>query len=343
MRHLNRILFIPIVIIAIFNPAWAAQEQWQRITDPEAGFNISFPGRPTYQQITNPVTGEPAENYSFVYNQHHLQIMFWHLTDPPRTAAEATQVLNSISRVYARNAGTLLRQEKLPGGGRQYDNVLTDKEGTLHLRTRIYLLRGMFFQLSYGTYSPEGIDEGIAERFFSSFSLTTASPGKRGATRGRPLSKPSSAGTDRAKWYPVRDVKGGFYVEFPGKPDYQESDDNEAGITFHQYICYFGENTFIVNYREKHKGEPSPEQIIRLTAEDYIAEKNKWGEPRQVRLPNGSYQIESEGTINNSPMRLRIRLYVRGDRLYFVTSVTRNLIGPNQGDLDKFFVSFRLL
>jgi hypothetical protein len=343
MPYLKQILFISIVTIVTFNLTLAAQERWQRITDQEAGFTISFPGKPTYQQVTNPITGEPAENYSFIYNGRHLQIMFWHLTDPPRTAAEATQMLNGTAQVYARNAGTLLRQEKLQGGGRQYDNVMTDTVGTLHLRTRIYLHRGMFFQLNYGTYAPEGIDEGIAERFFSSFILTTASPKQGASTRKKRLETPNRTRAERVKWYPVREVDGGFYVEFPSKPNYQASNDNEARITHHQYIYYFGENTFIVAYREKHQGESSPDQIIRLAAENYIAEKNKWGDQKQVQLPDGSYQIEREGTINGSPMHLRIRLHVRGNRLYFVTSVTRNLAGPNKGDLDRFFSSFRLL
>jgi hypothetical protein len=73
MKHLARTL--PLITASLFQTS-PAQINWQRITDQEAGFSISFPGKPTYHQLTNPITGDPTESYSFVYNGHHLQILF---------------------------------------------------------------------------------------------------------------------------------------------------------------------------------------------------------------------------------------------------------------------------
>lgn len=189
MILLTSILILAITLIAPLPQASAVQDRWLRITDREAGFNISFPGKPAYQQLANPVTGEPMETYSFAYGAHHLQIMFWTFADPPRSKAESIKLLNNAIQVYGRNAGKLLRQEKLPDGGRQYDNVLTDEEGTLHLRTRLYLRRGTFYQLTYGTYAPSGIDERIADRFFSSFKLKTTTSGRHAANETETIKK----------------------------------------------------------------------------------------------------------------------------------------------------------
>jgi hypothetical protein len=176
MRSLTSTILIAAYLITTLPQASAAQAKWQRITDREAGFTISFPGKPTYKQLINPVTDEPMENYAFAYGLHYLQIMFWTLTDPPRSRDEAIKMLNNMVQVYGRNAGILVKQEKLPDGGRQYDNVLEDDQGTLHLRTRLYLRRGTFYQVSYGTYAKEGINEGLARQFFSSFRITIAAP-----------------------------------------------------------------------------------------------------------------------------------------------------------------------
>lgn len=189
MQRLTSILFLAITLIAPLPHASGTQEQWQRITDREAGFTISFPGKPDYKQLTNPTTDEPMENYSLAYGAHHLQIIFWTLTDPPRSKAESIKWLNNAVQVYGRNAGTLLRQKKLPDGGRQYDNVLKDQEGTLHLRTRLYLCRGTLYQLTYGTYAPNGINERIAGRFFSSFKLKTSKSGLSDSTRAGSIRK----------------------------------------------------------------------------------------------------------------------------------------------------------
>jgi hypothetical protein len=164
MQRLTRTLTFAVMVIAA-SPAPAAQIRWQQIVDREAGFIVSFPGQPAYRETTAEETGLPFEVYSFYYNGNLLQVTFQPIEPAPRTALEVNQVLSDSARVYA---GGLIRQEKLPGGGRQLDNLLETKSGALHLRTRLYVHRGKLFGLSCGSYEADGIDEGIAGQFFSS-------------------------------------------------------------------------------------------------------------------------------------------------------------------------------
>lgn len=343
MRYATLFFLILIIGLATLPAATLAQQRWQSITDQEFGFSISFPGKPTYQLQTNPLIDAPVENYTFIYNVHHLQISFWALTDPPRTPSEVTLFLNNSIHVYGRSAGTLLRQEKLPDGGRQFDNVMTDAIGTLHLRTRIYLHRGKFFSLSYGTYAPKGFDEQIAQQFFSSFRLITTATRQRASGISKQSRGKVSTTTERARWYTLRGMRGDFVVELPGKPSFKETIEPTTGVLLDQYIYFFGENTFMIAARERYKDEIAPEQIIRGAARNVVADFEGWRLREPIKLPDGSYQVEGQGLVNNEPMRLQLRLYVHGRRLFFVSSFTKNFTGPNKADLERFFDSFRTL
>lgn len=162
MRRLTRILLFTSIVTAL-SPAFAAQIRWQEVVDREAGFIVSFPGKPTYQQTAAPETGLPFEVYSFYYNGNLLQITFQPINPAPRTALEVNQVLSNSARVYTDG---LISQAKLPDGGRQFDNLMETKSGTLHIRTRLYVHSGKLFALSCGSYDVDGVDEGLAEWFF---------------------------------------------------------------------------------------------------------------------------------------------------------------------------------
>jgi hypothetical protein len=183
------------IISVIFSTsllAHATQTGWYKLTDSEAGFAISFPAKPVYEQVRNPTTDEPMENYTYNVNQHQLMITIQHLSNPPRTASELRELLNGSAQLYASGDTVLLRQEKLPGGGRQYDNVRRTSEGTLYMRSRLYIRNGTLYMLSYGTFAPGGIDEDAAGLFLDSFSFTgnTRRKGTVKKRRARPKALP---------------------------------------------------------------------------------------------------------------------------------------------------------
>lgn len=166
-------LFRPFVVTFILIPALIlnaeAQNSWYPLTDQEGGFTIRFPNRPQYQQIPNRQYGFTSESYSFFYQKHSLQILFVPLETPPKTPQEALKALNDSSASYTTGFGKLIKQDKLPDGGRQYDNVYSDQGVMMLMRSRLYVRHGNLYTISCTAEASEGIDERIAEQFFSSF------------------------------------------------------------------------------------------------------------------------------------------------------------------------------
>jgi hypothetical protein len=269
-----------------------------------------------------------------------LHIAFGPTVPAPRTATEINRALSDMADVYSANAGNLLRQEKLPDGGRQFDNLVRTPSGLLHLRSRVYVRRGMMFTLSCGSYAQDGIDERTAERFFSSFSFTNVTPGRQINSREGAARKTSPKGVDGNRWYTLWGPDGDFLASFPGKPDY--SVDTSSGTALHQYRFAYGENFFSISYRERFEPGDSDERELKQALKTYHAALPGWELLRQVETPGG-YLIEHRGMSAGFPMLARTRIYLRGPRLYYVASMTKNLSGPNKDDVSRFFSSFRLL
>jgi hypothetical protein len=331
-----------LIVIGALSSVSPAQVKWQPILEQEAGFTISFPGHPTYGESTAPETGQSLETYSFYYNGNTLHIAFGQILPAPKTAMEVNKVISDTADVYARNAGNLLRQEKLPDGGRQFDNLVKTPSGLMHLRSRVYVRRGMMFTLSCGSYSSDGIDERIAKQFFSSFSFTNQSTGRQVANRGKIPKKTSPKVVVSSRWHTLRGPDGDFVAEFPGKPDYSINTSLGASLPLHQYRFAYGENFFSVSYREQSKPGASRDLELKQALKNYHVALPGWQLLRQVEMPDG-YLLEHRGMSTGYPILARTRLYLRGSRLYYVTSMTKNLSGPNKGDLTRFFESFRLL
>jgi hypothetical protein len=269
-----------------------------------------------------------------------LHIAFGPIVPAPRTVVEANKILSDTANVYARNAGSLLRQEKLPDGGRQFDNLVKTPSGTMFLRSRVYVRRGMVFTLSCGSYAQDGIDERIAEQFFSSFGFINGSTGRQAIVRKKVPKKSPPKVVTGSRWHILRGPDGDFLAEFPSKPDY--SVDTSSGIALHQYRFAHGENFFSVSYRERYEPMAPPEQELKQALKNYHAALPGWELLQQMEMPGG-YLIEHRGMSTGYPILARTRLYLRGSRLYYITSMTKNLSGPNKDDVTRFFSSFRLL
>jgi len=227
---------------------------------------------------------------------------------------QVNKVLSDVADVYARNAGNLLRQEKLSDGGRQFDNLVKTPSGLMHLRSRVYVHRGKMFTLSCGSYSPTGIDERIAKQFFSSFRFMGESPRRQAAARGNIPKKSSPKVETSRRWYTLRGPDSDFVIEFPGKPDYSTDASLGARIPLHQYRFAHGENFFSVSYRERSEPGASPELELKQALKNYYAALPGWELLQQVEMPDG-YQIEHRGMSTGYPILARTRLYLRGSRL----------------------------
>ena len=333
------LLFLTLGIASIAS----AQNSWQQVIDREADFTVSFPGQPTYQTTTDPATGLQTEIYKFFYTGHLLRITIGPLPQLVRTPAEFSKVYGEFAEQVVPLGGVLLRQQKLLDGGRQYDTVANTKDGTIYGRTRLYIHNGRYYALAFEMYALDGINEREAERFLSSFSFLDTVPKRRAPTRNNLPTRDATKDFKQPKWYTFRAPDSTFTVEFPGRPSYQFDPSSGTGTPFHRYHYFYGENVFQVSYREDPEAIAQPEQVIQKAVELYTSHREGWRVLRKVRLPDGGHQIESQGMSGEILTYSRVRMYVRGGRVYYITALTQNLVGPNKNDIARFFESFRFL
>lgn len=341
MQYFTRLLLAAMMTTVAFLQVSVAQEQWQRTIDKEAGFTISFPGKPSYEQSTDPTLLHQTETYKFFYNERLLQITFAPLAKQPRSSSELSDAFAEFTRVHTRD-GKLLRQMKLPDGGRQYDNVTTDKNGIAYHRTRVYIRNGKYYAISYSIYASDGIDEREAEQFFSSFRFTDDIPARPTIAR-RSAPRRATDKAQRNNWYTFRSPDGDFVVDFPGKPEYKEFPNSYTHISDYKYYFNFGENTFIVSFREEPLAATQPERVMRQALEKALENNRQWHVLQHIQMRDGGHYIESQGVVEGILVYMRTKLYLRGNRLYHVSTMTQDLTGPNKNDVVKFLSSFRLL
>lgn len=335
---------IALIIFSVALPlSTLAQASWQQVIDNEAGFKISFPGQPTYQATTDPTTGLQTEIYKFFYTGRLLRITFAPLSQSVRTPAEFSKAYSDFAHQVVPQGGVLLRQQKLPDGGRQYDTLTDVKDGTIYGRTRFYIRNGRYYAVAFEMYARGRIDERKAERFLTSFSFLDGLPKRRATTRNTLPMEHNARNSERAKWYFYRSPDNDFVVEFPGEPRYQFDQSPGKNPSFHRYQYFYGENIFQISYREEPRARTQPKEVIKRASESYTSSREGWQVLSQLEIAYGGYQIESQGIVDGARVYSRVRLYVRGTRIYYLTVLTPNLTGPNEDDVSRFFKSFRFL
>lgn len=337
-RHLSAFILAQLFLLT----STFAQAVWQPFTDREAGFTVSFPGKPSYEEGSLPQTGGSEETYKFHYGENFLWVKFAPLPRVPRNPVELGRVYAEIARDFS-TAGALVREEKLPDGGRQYYNVADVPAGRVHMLTRVYIHGGRQYHIIYGTFAPAGVDERLADHFFSSFKFIETQPSRPSPTRKGLSNGDSRRGAKRPGWYVLRGSDGDFVARFPGKPEYSLTSQSDVGADVHKFRFFFGETLFVLSYWEITGEATNPEQRLRAVVSNHIAGERARGRVlKQVSLRGGGYEVESQGVFNNVLLNARVRFYVRGTRIYTLTTMTQDPQGPNRGDLDKFFASFRL-
>ncbi len=342
MLYFKRIVILAAMMVTALLQASALQDRGYEVTDREAGFTIGFPAKPVYGQSDDPTLIHQTEKYEFYYSGRRLQIIFAPLTRRLQTSTDVSDAFAEITRVHAKD-GRLLRQMKLPDGGRQYDNVTRDEVGIAYHRTRVYIRNGRYYAISYSMYATDGLDEREAKRFFSSFRFINGSTAKNTITRRSAPRRGVADAAQRDRWYTFRSPDGDFVVNFPGKPEFREFPNPDIRISDYKYYFHYGENTFIVSFREEPAAATEPERVMRQVLEKSLENNSVWRVIQHTQMRDGGHYIESQGMVEGIPVYMRMKLYLRGTRLYNVSTMTQNLIGPNKDDVVRFLSSFRLL
>jgi hypothetical protein len=340
MSRLLRYYFPALIIVGLLSLGSMAQAGWQPYTDEEAGFTVSFPGKPTYEEMNHPQSGEPQETYKFHYGESFLRVTFVSLPKAPRNSAELNRAYAEITKDFS-GTGILVRQEKLPDGGRQYYNIVNQPNGRLHMLTRNYIHRGRHYQLVCGTFAPTGIDEQVANRFFSSFRFIDTPSNSQPSVKDHLPAGSNLREVTRSRWYLLRGFDGDFSAEFPDTPEYVVAPQPETATEVYKYRFFFGEILFVLSYWDAPEAKARPEQSLQRIVRAHIGGEQARGEVlKQVRLPDGGYEVESRGVFNGGLFYSRVRFYVHGARVYTLTAMIPNAPGPNEYVIDRFFASF---
>jgi hypothetical protein len=342
MSYLIRCHLRALILVQFFFLSPTAQTVWQPLTDREAGFTVCFPGKPVYEETRLPQSGDPEETYKFQYGENFLWVKFAPLIRVPRNSVELSQAYAEITSEFS-NKGTLVRQEKLQDGGRQYYNISNESAGTLHMLTRIYIHRGRHYQLIYGTFAPAGIDKQVADRLFSSFRFLGVQPGRAASAHNRLPRKVSRRGAECSEWYVIWGRDGDFTAEFPSKPEYSLTIHPELNTEVHKFHLFFGEDLFTLSYWEIPGAKAHPEQALQKVVDAHVVGEKARGQVlRQMSLPGGGYEVESRGVFNDTILYSRVRFYLRSARIYTLATTTPNMPGLDKDNLDRFFAAFHL-
>jgi hypothetical protein len=175
--------FYSALLLCLLTQSTQAQEQWRTIVGPDQDFSVSLPAEPernseiTYQ---TPVTGQTITSYSARMGEAYYFVV--NFRDLPAKAAstDRQQVLTEYERGLFLDAWSVVKQEKLPDGGWQYEAVTPLQVGfksppEARLRTRVYFRGGRMYTLAVLSRDPNA-PAGQAQRFFSTLRFLKAPP-----------------------------------------------------------------------------------------------------------------------------------------------------------------------
>jgi hypothetical protein len=158
-------------------------EGWHVINALDGDFTVEFPAPPTSRTTVSeqlPFIGQKMISYSYKVDDAYM--VTFNYKDLPSKAASIDRqlVLTEYERGLFLDAWSVVKQEKLPDGGWQYEAVTPLQVGfksppKARLRTRVYFRGSRMYTLAVLSRDPNaGADE--AQRFFSTLRFLKAPP-----------------------------------------------------------------------------------------------------------------------------------------------------------------------
>lgn len=339
------ILTAQITLVAV------AQSSWYRVTEYEGQFAIEFPGRPTYEEVLLPSTGERLRTYNFAYGNNHLSFNYIDLRLLDAKAPVATRLeeyAHDYTKTITGAGGQVLMRTPLPDRGMEFvSKYPTGKSREIsYEQLRVYFHKGRRYILSCTSLSASGIDQSVARHFFASFQLYGTQKLNRVDKNVRQGDSISSAGNPAdTAWYRFTSLDGDFEAEFPDKPDYNTKAHPVTGTRMQVVSFTYGDYDFGVQSSELVPPPNTPaerEKWLASATEKYLSGSES-RLIRQTRLGDGALQIDSRRQLDGRTMFIRARVYVRGSHGYVVSS---SVFGQRLAALDeplpaRFFASFR--
>jgi len=171
-----------------------AREGWHAVNGPDGDFTVEFPAPPAFKSTVSqqmPFLGQKTFSYSYQVDGAYM--FTFNYKDLPARAASANRqlLLTEYERGLFLDAWSVVKREKLPDGGWQYEAVTPLQVGSFRhppkarLRARVYFRGGRMYTLAALSRDPDGPAD-AAHRFFSSLRFLKA-PSPPPAPRRRAL------------------------------------------------------------------------------------------------------------------------------------------------------------
>jgi hypothetical protein len=181
----HRLVLLTCLFLCFTSAAAGAQarEGWHAINGPDGDFTVEFPAPPTSRITVSeqlPFIGQKMFSYSYKVDEAYM-FTFNYKDLPAKTASmDRQQVLTEYERGLFLDAWSVVKQEKLPDGGWQYEAVTPLQVGfksppEARLRTRVYFRGSRMYTLAVLTSDPNGPAD-QAQRFFSTLRFLKAPP-----------------------------------------------------------------------------------------------------------------------------------------------------------------------
>ena len=159
------------------------REGWHAVNGPDGDFTVEFPGLPTSETTLSeqlPFVGQKMFSYSYKVDDAYM--FTFNYKDLPAKAAsiDRQQVLTEYERGLFLDAWSVVKQEKLPDRGWQYEAVTPLQVGfksppEARLRTRVYFRGSRMYTLAVLSRDPNAPAD-QAQRFFSTLRFLKAPP-----------------------------------------------------------------------------------------------------------------------------------------------------------------------
>jgi hypothetical protein len=175
--------FYSALLLCLLTQSTIAQEQWRTLVGPDQDFSVSLPAEPERKsEITHqtPFTGQTITSYSARMGEAYFFVVNFRDLPAKVASIDRQQVLTEYERGLFLDAWSVVKQEKLPDGGWQYEAVTPLQVGfksppKARLRTRVYFRGSRMYTLAVLSRDPSSPSD-QAQRFFSTLRFMKAPP-----------------------------------------------------------------------------------------------------------------------------------------------------------------------
>ena len=181
----HRLVLFACLFLCLNSAATGAQARarWYVLNGPDGDFTVEFPAPPGSETMVSeqlPFSGQKMFFYSYKVDEAYM--FTFNYKDLPTRAASINrqQVLAEYERGLFLDAWSVVKQEKLPDGGWQYEAVTPLQVGfksppEARLRTRVYFRGSRMYTLAVLSRDPNAPAD-QAQRFFSTLRFLKAPP-----------------------------------------------------------------------------------------------------------------------------------------------------------------------